>query len=64
MSFRCFLTSSGTQFSLCCQKPIRQNNLAIKQLLERHCEVCLLDTKRLGETLHVKVELLFFSQAL
>lgn len=66
MSFRCLVTSSiATQFSLCWKNLWGENNPAVKQLfLERHCEVCLLDTKRLRETLHVKVELLFFSPTL
>lgn len=42
-----------------------KNNQAIKQLFWKgHCEICLLDAKRLRETLHVKVGPLFFSQTL
>lgn len=35
-----------------------------KTALDRHHEICLLGTKRLRETLHVKLELLFFSLTL
>lgn len=51
--------------SVATKESLRQNNQAIKQLFWKgHCEICLLDAKRLRETLHVKVGPLFFSQTL
>lgn len=60
MSTKRVLTPSWTQVRRDCINPWGQTIGPKKQLFE----VCLLDTKRLRETLHVKGELLFFSRTL
>lgn len=64
--FRCVLTWLGRSSACIPKSPWseKNNNQAIKQALEQHYEICLLDTKRRRETLHVQVELLFSSPTL